>query len=293
MKRYEETELIINPDGSVFHLHLLPEDISDDVILVGDPGRVDLIASYMDNISCRKRNREFYTVSGDVNSRQITVISTGIGTDNIDIVLNELDALVNIDLVNRCDRKEKRSLNIIRIGTSGAIQEDIPPGTFMASELALGFDGLLSFYHERDNVSETLIESLFVKHTAWSKRLAYPYICRASDGLLSRFGLYTKRGITISANGFYGPQGRNLRAELAFPGLHDRLKTFRYGDLRITNFEMEGSAIYGLSGILGHNALTVCLVIANRESKQFLSDYKPLMKKLVELSLEAITKPDS
>jgi uridine phosphorylase len=290
VRHYEESELILNPDGSVFHLHLLPGDVHDDIILVGDPGRVDMVAGYMTNITCRKRNREFYTVSGEVNDKPITVISTGIGTDNIDIVLNELDALVNIDLEKRQDKPVFRSLNIIRIGTSGAIQPDIVPGTFMSSALALGFDGLLNFYHDRDRVTDPLAENLFVKHTAWDQRLPTPYICSASDEMLGSFEKFTRKGITISANGFYGPQGRNLRANLAFPGLNERMKSFKYHDLKITNFEMEGSAIYGLSQILGHKALTVCLIIANRESKQFLGNYQPSMRKLIELSLDTITK---
>ena len=289
MRHYEESELIINPDGSVFHLHLQPGDITDDIILVGDPGRVDIIAGYMNNINCQKRNREFYTVSGEVKGKPITVISTGIGTDNIDIVLNELDALANIDLLKRQDKNVFRSLNIIRIGTSGAIQPDIVPGTFMASALALGFDGLLNFYSDRDRVCDSLAENLFIKHTAWDQRLPTPYICSASEGLLASFEEFTQKGITISANGFYGPQGRNLRANLAFPGLNESMKSFEYQDLKITNFEMEGSAIYGLSHILGHKALTVCLIIANRESKQFLGNYQPSMRKLIELSLDTIT----
>lgn len=288
VRQYKESELIINPDGSIFHLRLLPEHIADNVILVGDPERVDMIAGFLDAISIKVRNREFYSIKGKFRGLPVTVISTGIGTDNIDIVLNEIDALVNIDLDQRRDKPEKRQLKIFRIGTSGAIQSDIEPGSFMTSAMALGFDGLLNFYHDRDLVTDSKIEEAFVKHTGWSDRLPAPYVCKASGSLLAEFEKFTGTGITISANGFYGPQGRDLRARLAFPGLNDSLSSFRYENMRITNFEMEGSAIYGLSGILGHDALTVCLIIANRETKKFLRDYKPAMKELVENCLNTI-----
>ncbi len=287
-RRYEETELILNPDGSIFHLHLLPEHVADHIILVGDPDRVDMIAGFFSKIACRIRNREFYTISGLFHDRMITVISTGIGTDNIDIVINELDALVNIDLKTRIDLENKRQLKIFRIGTSGAIQKDIAPGSFLASRYALGFDGLLNFYRDRDLVSNHELEEAFTNQTDWDSRLPAPYICECSPHLLEGFKNFTRQGITISANGFYGPQGRDLRARLAFPELNRRLTNFDYNSLKITNFEMEGSAIYGLSRILGHQALTICLIIANRESKEFLQNYKPAMKKLVELCLNAL-----
>ncbi len=293
MRRYEESELILNGDGSIFHLHLLPEHIADHVILVGDPDRVDMIAEFFSGIRCKIRNREFYTVTGTFNGKEITVISTGIGTDNIDIVINELDALVNIDLKTRTDFVAKRQLTIFRIGTSGAIQPDIPPGSIIASQYALGFDGLLNFYQERDNVSNPDIEESFIEQTSWSSRFPSPYICMCSPELIERFREFTIQGITISANGFYGPQGRDLRARLAFPELNKKLMEFRYNDIRITNFEMEGSAIYGLSAILGHRALTICLVIANRENKKFLQDYKKSMKILVERCLNTISKISS
>lgn len=291
-RQYEESELILNPDGSIFHLHLLPEHIAKTVILVGDPGRVDMIIARFSKIYHKIRNREFYTVTGEFRGKLITVLATGIGTDNIDIVLNELDALVNIDLKNRRDLEEKRSLTIFRIGTSGAIQEDIPPGTYMASEYALGFDGLLNFYRERNNIADLELEKAFVAHTGWDPILPSPYFCKCSGRLLESFEGITQKGITISANGFYGPQGRELRAGLAFPDLNRQMASFRHKSLNITNFEMEGSAIYGLSRILGHKALTICLIIANRERKQFLKDYKPAMSELVDKCLEAILMID-
>ena len=287
-RRYEESELILNQDGSIFHLHLLPEHVSDNVILVGDPDRVDMIAGFFSKITCRIRNREFYTITGIFRDKSITVISTGIGTDNIDIVINELDALVNIDLKTRTDFDTRRHLTFFRIGTSGAIQPDIAPGTFLASKYALGFDGLLNFYRDRDLASEPEIEKAFIEQTAWDSRLATPYISECSPTLIKEFEQFTSQGITVSANGFYGPQGRDLRARLAFPDLNQKLTQFDYNSMRITNFEMEGSAIYALSKILGHRALTVCLIIANRERKLFLDDYKPAMKKLVDLCLNTI-----
>lgn len=285
---YEESELIINPDGSIFHLHLLPEHIYDTVVLVGDPERVDMIGRFFSKISYKIRNREFYSIGGSYKGRMLTVISTGIGTDNIDIVINELDALVNIDFQTRRNLYEKKLLRIFRIGTSGAIQADIAPGTILASRFALGFDGLLNFYRDRDLVSNIDIENEFVRQTSWDSRLPAPYICECSRNLLEGFEIRMDHGITISANGFYGPQGRDLRARLAFTELNDKLIAFRYDSLRITNFEMEASAIYGLSKILGHRALTVCLIIANRERKEFIQNYKSKMEMLIELSLNNI-----
>ncbi len=289
MRRYEESELILNGDGSIFHLHLLPEHIADHVILVGDPDRVDMISSFFSEIRCKIRNREFYTITGTFKGKEITVISTGIGTDNIDIVINELDALVNIDLKNRTDFESKRHLTIFRIGTSGAIHPDIKPGTFIASRYALGFDGLLNFYQDRDKVCNPDFEKAFIDHTNWSSRFPAPYICECSPILIEEFREFTIQGTTISANGFYGPQGRDLRARLAFPDLNSKLMGFKYKGNRITNFEMEGSAIYGLSAILGHRALTICLIIANRENKEFLQDYKSAMRTLVDKCLNTIS----
>ena len=291
-RRYEESELILNQDGSIFHLHLKPEHVAETVILVGDPDRVDMIGEFFSKILFRVRNREFYTITGYYREKLLTVISTGIGTDNIDIVVNELDALINIDLQSRTDLPVKKQLNLLRIGTSGAIQEDIEPGTYMASQFALGFDGLLNFYKERQRVCHHEMERAFIKHTGWDSRLSAPYFCECANGLLGSFSKYTRRGITVSANGFYGPQGRDLRARLAFPDLNRKMSDFEYNSLRITNFEMEGSAIYGLSKILGHQALTICLIIANRERKLFLRNYKPAMKNLIEICLNTLTNPE-
>ena len=221
-------------------------------------------------------------------NKEITVLSTGIGTDNIDIVLNELDALANINLKTRRINAVKRKLTILRIGTSGAIQPDLPPGTFLASKYAVGFDGLLNYYSARGKISNPDIEEAFIKHTGWSHLLPAPYFCLSDPALFSAFKDIAREGITVSANGFYAPQGRELRAKLAFPDLNKLLEKFRYNELKITNFEMEGSAIYGLSGILGHKALTVCLIIANRAKKQFLQDYKPAMMNLVQDSLNIL-----
>lgn len=283
------SELIINPDGSIFHLHLKPEQLADHVLLVGDPGRVELIASFMSDIEFTVRNREFVSTTGKYNGKRITAISTGIGTDNIDIVVNELDALANIDLETREIKENKRSLNIIRIGTSGGLQKDLPVNSFVISKKAIGFDGLLNFYANRQSVSDLGFERIFMEHTEWNPLLTTPYVVDASVKLYSKIeGAEFHDGVTISAPGFYGPQGRTLRLELADPLLNDKIESFYYNDFRITNYEMECSAIYGLSAMLGHEALTVCLIIANRVSKDANGDYHPYMKKLVKLILDKL-----
>ena len=285
------SELIINPDGSIFHLHLKPEHIADNVILVGDPARVKLISSYFSEIEFSVNNREFYTITGKYNGLRITVISTGIGTDNIDIVVNELDALVNVDLNTRQVKKEKKSLNLVRIGTSGGLQEDLGVNSFVVSEKAIGFDGLLNFYANRNHVSDLNLEEAFKNHTKWNQQLTSPYVVDCSNDLLKKFqGDEFRSGITISAPGFYGPQGRVIRLGLADPEINNKIESFRYNNYRITNYEMECSAIYGLSALLGHNALTVCLIIANRMKKEANESYKPYMEKLIKLVLEKLTK---
>ena len=285
------SELIINPDGSIFHLHLKPEHIADNVILVGDPARVKLISSYFSEIEFSVNNREFYTITGKYNGLRITVISTGIGTDNIDIVVNELDALVNVDLNTRQVKKEKKSLNLVRIGTSGGLQEDLGVNSFVVSEKAIGFDGLLNFYANRNHVSDLNLEEAFKNHTKWNQQLTSPYVVDCSNDLLKKFQEDEFRsGITISAPGFYGPQGRVIRLGLADPEINNKIESFRYNNYRITNYEMECSAIYGLSALLGHNALTVCLIIANRMKKEANESYKPYMEKLIKLVLEKLTK---
>jgi len=288
-KIFESSELIINPDNSVFHLHLKPHEIADDIILVGDPQRVNLIASFFQEQKYKASNREFYAITGKFNDKPITVVSTGIGTDNIDIVLNELDALANIDFSTRQVKTERRELRLVRIGTSGAIQANLNPGTIVASQYVIGFDGLLNFYKKRKQISETDLENSFIKKTSWPEVFPAPYCVQADQSLLKNIGKEYTHGITISANGFYGPQGRELRAELAYPELFLRLPEFTFNKYRITNFEMECSALYGLSKILGHKALTVCVIIANRSLKTYIGDYSELMKNLVNDVLISIS----
>ncbi len=287
----KHSELILNNNGSIFHLHLKPEQISDQIILVGDPARVDTIAQFFDKIDFTVQNREFKTITGWFNGKKISVISTGIGTDNIDIVLNELDALVNIDLDKREKKTTHRSLNIVRIGTSGGLQDDLPVNSFVVSEKSIGFDGLLNYYANRDAYCDLEFEKTFTNYTDWSDKLAAPYTVDASPELLRKFNTNTfTKGVTISAPGFYAPQGRELRLALAFPDLNKRIESFRYNKLRITNFEMESSAIYGLSKMLGHQALTVCLIIANRVNLSANENYQSEMKRLIEIVLLNLTK---
>lgn len=288
--RIAESELIINDDGSVFHLHLRPEELAGNIILVGDPGRVDMIAEYLDSIEFRRQSREFVSVTGKYKGARMTVLSTGIGTDNIDIVMNELDALANIDFTTREPKAEKRSLNIIRIGTSGAIQPDIPLGSFVFSHISVGCDGLLNWYADRDKIAMADIEEAFKKHTGWNRHLPDPYFVRAGKAMSDKFRDCTVKGMTIAASGFYGPQGRVLRMPLAMPDMLDTFESFRFGEERVTNFEMEGSAIAGIAAHLGHNAGTVCCIIANRHLKSSNPDYKPQVRKLVELVLEKLAE---
>lgn len=288
--RIAESELIINGDGSVFHLHLRPEELADNVILVGDPGRVDMIAEYLSDIEFRHASREFVSVTGRYKGVRITVLSTGIGTDNIDIVMNELDALANIDFNTREVKPEHRSLNIIRIGTSGAIQPDIPLGAFVFSHVSVGCDGLLNWYADRDAFAMTDIEEAFKKHTGWNRHLPDPYFVKAGAKMSGKFHDCTVPGMTIAAAGFYGPQGRVLRMPLAMPDMLDTFESFRFGEYRVTNFEMEGSAIAGIAAHLGHNAGTVCCIIAHRHHKASNPDYKPYVRRLIELVLEKLAE---
>ena len=290
MQKIGESELILNKDGSIFHLHLLPENIADTIILVGDQDRVDMISKYFDKIEFKVQNREFRTHTGYYKGKRITALSTGIGTDNIDIVLNELDAICNIDLKNRVVKKEHKSLNLVRIGTSGALQEDIPVDTPIISEMAIGFDGLLNFYEGRDKISDLEIEKNFTEFVDWNKKLAKPYFVEASGYLLNKIGGNDMRkGLTISAPGFYAPQGRFLRLPVIDPNLNSKISDFNYHNKKITNFEMESSAIYGLSKLLGHQAVTVCNIIANRIRKEYSQDYKVSMEKLVVKILDRLT----
>jgi len=285
------SELIINPDGSVFHLHLLPEELADTVILVGDPGRVELVASFFEEGSIRvdKSSREFRTVTGRYNGKEVSALSTGIGTDNIDIVVTELDALANIDFNTRCVKKNHKRLTLLRIGTCGAVQPDIPLGSYIFSEYSIGFDGLINWYAGSAKVVDSAMESAFVGHMNWPKRLPAPYFIKSSGRLIPMFKKNSIVGMTISAPGFYGPQGRSVRLPLTFDNLIGDLESFRYGERRITNIEMESSALSGLSALLGHDAATICLVIANRYAKESRPDYHLLMKDLVRLALDTLT----
>ncbi len=289
--RIGDSELILNKDGSIFHLHLLPENIADTIILVGDQDRVDMISKYFDKVEFKVQNREFKTHTGYYHGKRLSVLSTGIGTDNIDIVLNELDAICNIDLKSREPKSTHKSLDFIRIGTSGALQGDIPVDTPIISEMAIGFDGLLNFYADRNKVSEAEIEKHFLEHTGWNSKLATPYFVEASDKLLKKVGKEDMRhGLTISAPGFYGPQGRQLRLPLADPNLNEKITAFDHQGKKITNYEMESSAIFGLSKLLGHNAVTVCNIIANRIRKEYSADYKISMEKLIVKILDRLTE---
>ncbi|MHB9055495.1 MAG: nucleoside phosphorylase [Paludibacteraceae bacterium] len=289
MKHFPPSELLINDDGSIFHLHLQPEQLADNVILVGDPGRVALVASYFDNLEFSVSSREFNTITGTYKGKRITVLSTGIGTDNIDIVMNELDALANIDLKTRTEKKDFRQLNLVRIGTSGGMQPEIPLGSFLISEKSIGFDGVLNFYAGRDKVSDLKFEDELKKQLQWNPLFCSPYVVDANIDLVNQIGKDDIiRGVTISANGFYGPQGRVLRIDLAEPELNDRIEAFRYGKYKITNYEMEGSAIAGLARLMGHRAMTVCCIIANRRVEAANTDYKPYIEKLVQTVLDRI-----
>lgn len=287
----KESELILNSDGSIFHLHLKPENLANHIILVGDQARVNTISGFFENIEFETQNREFKTVTGWYNDERISVISTGIGTDNIDIVMNELDALVNIDLKSREIKNEKKSLNIIRIGTSGGLQEEVPVNSFLVSEKSIGFDGLLPFYADWEKVCDLPFEKAFRQFTDWNDSLPTPYVVNASKKLKQKFEVPDFQfGITISAPGFYGPQGRILRLDLAMPELNRKIEMFRFNGSKITNFEMESSAIYGLSKMLGHQALTVCLIIANRVTKEANQNYREQMKIMIKKVLDQLTK---
>lgn len=288
MNAIASSELIINSDGSIFHLHIKPSELADTVILVGDPGRVELVSSFFESKEFTRSSREFVSVTGRYRGKRITVLSTGIGTDNIDIVLNELDALANIDFDSRKPKKEHKRLKILRIGTSGAIQPDIPLGSYVLSHISVGCDGLLNWYQGREKVTIKEMEEAFVKHVGWLSTLPAPYFAKASNVLVDALKDFTIPGVTISASGFYGPQGRVLRLPLSMPDMVSKFESFRFENYRITNFEMEGSAIAGLSAHLGHHAATVCCIIANRHLQESETNYKPFIEKLIQLSLERI-----
>lgn len=281
------SELPLQPGGQIYHLGLYPDEIADHIIVVGDPGRVENISSRFDTIDFKKQNRELVTHTGTLRGKKISVLSTGMGTDNIDIVMNELDALANIDLKTLEVKKEHRTLNIVRIGTCGALQADIPVLSFVAAEYGFGFDGLMHFYKHGAGFDEEIVKA-FVEHTGWGERLPYPYCAAASKELFNRIGFDMVQGITASAPGFFGPQGRHVRAELQFPDLNKRIDSFNFNGRRITNLEMETSALYGFGQLFGHNMFTACLVIANRVNHDFASDYHHEMDQLIQTVLDRI-----
>ena len=288
-KYFAESELIINADGSAFHLHLRPEQLADKVILVGDPGRVKLVASHFDTMECEVSNREFHAITGTYKGKRITAQSTGIGCDNIDIVVNELDALANIDFATREEKDNFRQLTFVRIGTCGGLQTDTPSGTYIASVKSIGFDGLLNFYARRNEICDLELEEAFKAHVDWNPQLCAPYVVDNDADLLSCVAKDDMvRGITIACGGFYGPQGRELRLPLADPHLNEKIETFEHSGLRITNFEMESSALAGLSRLMGHRAMTCCMVIANRRAKNVKLTYKNTIDDLIQLVLDRI-----
>lgn len=291
-KRYfEESELIINPDGSVFHLHVRPEDLADKVILVGDPGRVELVASHFDTKECNIESREFHTITGTYNGKRIMVTSTGIGCDNIDIVMNEIDALANIDFNTRTEKEKIRQLDIVRIGTCGGLQPYTPVGTFICSEKAIGFDGLLNFYEGRNAVCDLAMERALLNHLGWTGNMCAPapYIIDADSELVERIADKDMvRGVTIACGGFFGPQGRQLRIPLTDPKQNEKIEKFEYNGLKITNFEMESSALAGLARLMGHKATTCCMVIANRVAKEANTGYKNQIDDLIKIVLNRI-----
>ncbi len=288
MIKIGDSELILNPDGSVYHLHLKPENIAENVIVVGDQGRVEMISKYFTNIEFKVQSREFVTHTGTFNGKRVTALSTGIGTDNIDIVMNELDAAVNIDLTTRTPKTTHTALNVVRIGTSGALQGDIPVDSTVLSTHGLGMDGLLNFY-EVDSINEADLEQAFIAHTNWNKRFNHPYFVKGSEELINKLSPGKHLGITATACGFYGPQGRVLRLPLQMNDLNEKLTSFAHNGHRITNFEMETSALFGLGKLLGHNTATVCTIVANRIRKEFSKDYKVSVDKLIVNVLETLT----
>ena len=291
--RIPESELIINDDGSVFHIHLRPEEIADRIIMVGDPGRVDMIAEYLTDIEFRHASREFVSTTGKFNGQRITALSHGIGPDNIDIVMTELDALANVDFATREVKPEHRTLQILRIGTSGALHADIPLGSYILSHISVGFDGVMNWYGNRDKITIPEVEKAFKEHMGWLPELPSPYFVKASPKIINLFKDVTVKGVTISACGFYGPQGRVVRVPLAMPNMLEDIESFRFTeggeDYRITNFEMESSPLAGLAAHLGHNASTVCCIIANRYLQSSNPDYKPAIRKLVELAVDRMS----
>ncbi|MCR5138995.1 MAG: nucleoside phosphorylase [Bacteroidaceae bacterium] len=289
MKYFAPSELIINEDGSVFHLHVRPEQIAHKVILVGDPGRVDLVASHFETRECEIQSREFRTITGTYQGKRVSVLSTGIGCDNIDIVMNELDALVNIDFSTRTEKETLTSLEVVRIGTCGGLQPFTPVGTFICSDKSIGFDGLLNYYGGRDDVCDLAFEEAFKRHMEWNPQKGAPYVIDNNPELTTRIGGDVMvHGVTIACGGFFGPQGRELRVPLADPRQNEKIMSFEYEGRRITNFEMEGSALAGLAALQGHRAMTCCMVIANRVAHEANTAYKSSIDDLIRIVLDRI-----
>ena len=288
-KIFPPSELPINDDGSAFHLHIRPEQIADKVILVGDPDRVPTVAQHFDEIECDVSSREFRTITGTYKGKRICVQSTGIGCDNIDIVMNELDALANIDFETRTEKDEHRTLTLVRVGTCGGLQPEVPLGTFIASVKSIGFDGLLNYYAGRNDVCDLELENAFKKHMDWPSIKGSPYVAVANPELINQIAQDDMfRGITIACGGFYGPQGRQIRLQIQDPEQNKKIESFRYGDLKICNFEMESSALAGLSSLLGHRAMTCCMVVANRFDHGMNTNYKNSIDTLITKVLDRI-----
>ena len=286
---FPESELIINADGSCFHLHLRPEQMADRIILVGDPARVDTVAAHFNSRECEVSSREFHTITGTYKGKRITCQSHGIGCDNIDIVVNELDTLANIDYTTRQEREEHRTLTLVRIGTCGGLQPETPTGSFVASVKSIGFDGLLNYYADRDKVCDLQLEEAFKQHMQWDPKKGAPYVAVADPELTNQIAQDDMvRGYTISCGGFYGPQGRVLRADIADPHQNEKIETFEYEGMKVCNFEMESSAVAGMASLLGHRATTCCMVIANRYAQKMNTEYKNSIDTLIEKVLDRI-----
>lgn len=288
MRTIPTSELILNEDGTIFHLHLSPEQISDIVILVGDPGRVAMVASYFDSIECDISNREFKTITGTYKGRRMSVLSTGIGIGNVDICVTELDALVNVDFSTRQVKSHLKQLTLVRLGTSGGLQKDIKVGEFILARTSIGFDGLLSFYQGRDQACQLDMEQKFMEHTAWNPKLPNPYFIDCDESLLELFKDSTREGITIASPGFYAPQGRYVRIAPDDVHLNEKIESFNYNGRVITNYEMESSVLAGLSALMGHRATTICTIIAQRIAQDVNTDYKPFVKGMIQMALDKL-----
>ncbi len=284
-----EPDLIVNPNGSVYHLYLKPDQLADTILIMGDHGRVPEVSDFFDKIECKVSNREFVSHTGIYRGKRITALSTGMGTDNIDIVMQELDALVNFDLETRLPKAYRKSLTIIRLGTSGAIQPDIPLNSFGLSTHAMGLDNVIYFYRDYKNVIDIELSAHFARMSNWDTNLTLPYFIKGSEQLIRQFFEETVHGITVTAPGFYGPQGRGLHLVLTDPGMIDKLQQFQCEGHRITNFEMETSALYGLGALLGHETITICALVANRATGEYNPHHGPVIRKLIEFVLDRIT----